>query len=178
MFDYLPLAGVINNKIFCVHSGIGQYARFVDDINNIKRPIKLFTKSEQENNIVADLLFCSPDGNTSNELYTGNNISSNYRSREFTEDMTMDFLKFNNLDLIIRSHDVIQKGFEKLHNSRVVSIFSSTNYGSTHNNNAGIISFKKNLEIQPKIIHYEDCKSVWFNPDNSKMPLTPKKTFR
>lgn len=43
MFDYMPLAAVIvdkqtQNKVFCVHGGIGSTAMKVEEIEKIKRP--------------------------------------------------------------------------------------------------------------------------------------------
>mgnify|MGYP001577002555 CR=1 FL=1 len=46
MFDSLPLAAVItdkhsNNKIFCVHGGIGSTLMKIDEIEKIKRPYNI-----------------------------------------------------------------------------------------------------------------------------------------
>jgi hypothetical protein len=46
MFEYLPLAAVIsdkatNNKVFCVHGGIGSTALKVEEIEKIKRPVEI-----------------------------------------------------------------------------------------------------------------------------------------
>lgn len=46
MFEYLPLAAIItdkgsNNKIFCVHGGIGSTLQKIDDIDKIQRPLKI-----------------------------------------------------------------------------------------------------------------------------------------
>ncbi len=38
-FCCLPFAAVINNKIFCVHAGIGEYIITPEEINHIERPI-------------------------------------------------------------------------------------------------------------------------------------------
>ena len=37
IFDYLPLAAKIDNKIFCVHSGLTPEIKTVDDINSLDR---------------------------------------------------------------------------------------------------------------------------------------------
>lgn len=45
MFDYLPLAAIVidkqsQNKIFCVHAGIGSTVLKIEDIEKIKRPFE------------------------------------------------------------------------------------------------------------------------------------------
>ena len=37
IFDYLPLAAKIENKIFCVHGGLTPEIKTVDDINSLDR---------------------------------------------------------------------------------------------------------------------------------------------
>jgi len=46
MFDYLPLAAIIldkgsQNKVFCVHGGIGTAVMKVEEIEKIQRPIQI-----------------------------------------------------------------------------------------------------------------------------------------
>jgi diadenosine tetraphosphatase ApaH/serine/threonine PP2A family protein phosphatase len=46
MFDYLPLAAIISdkstqNKVFCVHGGIGSSAMKIEEIEKIQRPITI-----------------------------------------------------------------------------------------------------------------------------------------
>ena len=46
MFDQLPLAAIINdkgtqNKVFCVHGGIGSTAMKIEEIEKIKRPCEV-----------------------------------------------------------------------------------------------------------------------------------------
>jgi diadenosine tetraphosphatase ApaH/serine/threonine PP2A family protein phosphatase len=46
MFEYLPLAAIINdkgsnNKVFCVHAGIGSTLQKIEDIDKIQRPLKI-----------------------------------------------------------------------------------------------------------------------------------------
>ena len=166
------MAATVNNKIFCVHSGIGENIKTLDDIASIKKPINIY-----DNQKVIDLLWSVPVGNTQKEEYTGNNLTAPLRKRVFNEDMALEFMKNNGLDLIIRSHDVVEKGFEKLFNNRVVTICSSTNYCNSHNNDGGIIFVKKNLEVQPKILTIEENMSVW-HEISKNFPASPKKSFK
>jgi diadenosine tetraphosphatase ApaH/serine/threonine PP2A family protein phosphatase len=44
MFEYLPLAAIVidkvsQNKVFCVHGGIGSTAMKMDEIEKIQRPV-------------------------------------------------------------------------------------------------------------------------------------------
>ncbi|CDY25481.1 BnaC09g39960D [Brassica napus] len=46
----------------------------------------------------------------------------------FGEDVTTKFLTDNNLKLIIRSHEVKDDGFEVMHHSQLITVFSAPNY--------------------------------------------------
>ena len=39
VFEHMPLAAVIEDKIFCVHGGIGTTIRTIDEIELIQRPL-------------------------------------------------------------------------------------------------------------------------------------------
>ena len=46
MFEYMPLGGIISdkqtqNKIFCVHAGLGTSINKIEDIEKINRPLKI-----------------------------------------------------------------------------------------------------------------------------------------
>lgn len=62
VFSYLPLAAVLNQKIFCIHSGIGQNLKRLEQIYGIKFPIQLSEDFQNsENQILKDILFSSPN---------------------------------------------------------------------------------------------------------------------
>jgi hypothetical protein len=93
--------------------------------------------------------------------------------------MVAEFMKNNKINLIIRSHDVLETGFEKIYDNRIISIFSATNYCGIYNNTGGILFIKKNSEIQPKILTSEDNYSVWAYESNRKdYPPSPVRTYK
>lgn len=173
MFEYFPLAALVNDKILCLHSGIGENIKTLDDIANIKKPYTVY-----DNPQVLDILWSIPSGSTLKDDYTANNITTNLRKRYFDENMVQEFCKNNKISLIIRSHDVLESGFEKLFDNKVISIYSATNYCGLYNNSGGIIFIKKNFEIQPKIITSEENYSQWIVSEILKdYPPSPKRSF-
>ncbi len=127
-----------------------------------------------------DLLWNIPAGSVTNDEYTGNNFSSSLRNRYFDENMVNEFLKNNKISLIIRSHDIIEFGFEKLYDNKIISIFSATNYCRVYNNSGGIIFIKKKAEIQPKILSSDENYSLWnINETQIKdFPPSPLRSFK
>merc|ERR1712080_585774 len=56
VFNTLPVAATINDKIFCVHGGLSPELQDLSQIENIKRPTDVPDKG-----LLADLLWSDPD---------------------------------------------------------------------------------------------------------------------
>jgi len=41
VFEFMPLAALVEDKIFCIHGGIGSSIRTVEEIELIQRPLEI-----------------------------------------------------------------------------------------------------------------------------------------
>jgi protein phosphatase len=64
LFDWLPLAAVIEDKIICLHGGIGSTLLSVDQIEAIQRPLEVIHEvSTPDQQLVVDILWSDPTDN-------------------------------------------------------------------------------------------------------------------
>lgn len=56
-FNYLPLAALIGNKIFCVHGGISPRLESLEQINEIQRPVMI---QHEVAGLLTDLVWSDP----------------------------------------------------------------------------------------------------------------------
>jgi len=135
VFNMMPVAALIDDRILCMHGGLSPDLHRVSQIEEIERPQKI-----PESGIMCDLLWADPEKGISG-------FSPNDRgiSWLFGEDVVQSFLKANNLDLIIRAHQVVEDGYEFFAKRGLVTIFSAPNYDNTFNNSAAILHVDKNL---------------------------------
>lgn len=71
---------------------------------------------------------------------------------KYGPDVVENFLKKNNLGMIIRAHECVHDGFERFANGQLITVFSATDYCRTYKNSGAILIVKTNLEIIPKLI--------------------------
>lgn len=59
---------------------------------------------------------------------------------QFGPDVTDTFLKLNNLDLLVRSHEMMENGYRIDHDGKCVTIFSAPNYCDQMGNKGAFIN--------------------------------------
>lgn len=143
VFSYLPLATVIENKVFVTHGGLPTTEGVtLDDIRKIKRGIE-----PPEAGLMSDLLWSDP------QPFPGKSPSKRGIGFSFGPDITAKFLEHNNLSLLVRSHEVKEEGYLVEHGGRTITIFSAPNYCDSMGNKGAFIHFDKSLE--PKFTQYD-----------------------
>ena len=172
LFEYLPLAAIVNNQIMCIHSGISKNNFSLNEIQKLKFPINV-----KKCQLAKDILWNVP-GNNDN-INFNKNLPIEYKPEVYNGNDVDTFLKNNKLKMIIRSHDICEKGIVNSFGDRVITIFSSTNYCGTYQNAGALIFIKKSYEIQPKILTCEENIAVWQNDWNkTNYPPSPIRNFK
>ncbi|PKA50885.1 Serine/threonine-protein phosphatase BSL2 like [Apostasia shenzhenica] len=147
LFNWLPLAAIIEKKILCMHGGIGRSINSVEQIENLQRPIAM----EAGSVILMDLLWSDPTENDSVEGLRPNARGPGLVT--FGPDRVMEFCNSNDLQLIVRAHECVMDGFERFAQGHLITLFSATNYCGTANNAGAILVLGRDLVVVPKLIH-------------------------
>ncbi|KAG6571435.1 Serine/threonine-protein phosphatase BSL1, partial [Cucurbita argyrosperma subsp. argyrosperma] len=147
LFNYLPLAALIEKKIICMHGGIGRSIHTVEQIEKLERPITMDAGSI----ILMDLLWSDPTENDSVEGLRPNARGPGLVT--FGPDRVTEFCKRNSIQLIIRAHECVMDGFERFAQGQLITLFSATNYCGTANNAGAILVIGRGLVVVPKLIH-------------------------
>lgn len=117
VFNCLPIAAIVAEKIFCVHGGLSPNLTNMDDIRKISRPIEV-----PEYGLLNDLLWSDP----ANIKDWGPNDDRGV-SWCFGKVPIVNFLKHHDFDLVCRSHMVVEGGYEFFGNKSLVTVFSAPN---------------------------------------------------
>lgn len=143
LFCELPLAAVIEDKVFVTHGGLPTQKNVsLDDIRNIKRGCE-----PPESGLMSDLLWSDP------QPFPGRSPSKRGVGFSFGPDITESFLEYNNLKLLVRSHEVKDEGYLVEHGGKTITIFSAPNYCDSMGNKGAFIHFEASCE--PKFTQYE-----------------------
>ena len=168
-FNCLPVAAILDDKIICMHGGLGPDLDKIDRIRNIIRPTDV-----PERGLLCDLLWSDPDDSS-------NGFGSNERgvSVVFNGKIVHSFLKNNELDLICRAHQVVEEGYEFFADRKLVTVFSAPNYCGEFDNAGAMMSVDENLNCSFQILKpankLEDIKEM--NQGNNRC-ITPHKNYK
>ena len=102
-FKCLPIAALIEGRIFCVHGGLSPELTSISMISNIQRPCDV-----PDRGLLCDLLWSDPD----RDLLSGWGINDRGVSYTFAADIVVNFLQQHDLDLVCRAHQVVEDGYE------------------------------------------------------------------
>ena len=159
LFDYLPLAALVEGKIFCVHGGLSPYISTVDQIRLINRKMEI-----PREGVFCDLMWSDPD-----DIETWI-ISCRGAGWIYGWKVVDEFTHINGLELICRAHQLVMEGFKYwFQNKNLCTVWSAPNYCYRCGNRASILKLDSDLA---RTIDYFDFseKSVNSAPPKTLVP--------
>ena len=167
LFNFLPVAALIDEKILCMHGGLSPDLKTIQNIQDISRPTDI-----PDTGLLCDLLWSDPDDTVNGYGVNERGVSVVYNSK-----IVQTFLKNNDLDLICRAHQVVEEGYEFFADKRLVTVFSAPNYCGEFDNAGAMMSVDENLNCSFQILKpankIEDVKEM--NQGNTRNLTPPKK---
>ena len=142
LFNFLPVAALIDEKILCMHGGLSPDLKTIQNIQDISRPTDI-----PDTGLLCDLLWSDPDKDVLEYDENDRGVSV-----IFGEKIVQDFNKKNYLDLIIRAHQVVDDGYEFFAQRQLITIFSAPNYCGEFDNSAGIMVIDESLTCSLKVL--------------------------
>ncbi|CAD8206072.1 unnamed protein product [Paramecium pentaurelia] len=162
-FDYMPLSALIDEKIWCVHGGIAQDAKLLDDVRALNRLSEI-----PDNGEICELLWNDPN----EQELKGFGESKRGVGKEFGQDVFTQFLQTNNLSCVLRAHQVIMEGYRSIYKDQLKTIFSAPNYCYRCGNSGAVCEVSDKLEMRAKIFQASENQmknaqtKIWNqNPD-------------
>jgi len=140
IFDYLSLAALIEDRVFCVHGGLSPSINTLDDIRSIDRKQEV-----PHDGAMCDLMWSDP------EDLEGWGLSPRGAGYLFGGDIAKGFNQANGIDLISRAHQLVMEGYKWMFNEALVTVWSAPNYCYRCGNVAAILEFDEHLKRQFRI---------------------------
>jgi diadenosine tetraphosphatase ApaH/serine/threonine PP2A family protein phosphatase len=156
VFDWLPFAALVEGSVLVVHGGIGDgrwaahaHQTDIDWLHGTDcRPVKaLFSddrncvRGTQLHKVLMNIVWSDPITDPKpmewQPHYRGSDRSADMIA--FSAEVTREFCARNGVSLIIRGHEVAERGYELLHSGRLCTVFSARNYCGHLFNDAALV---------------------------------------
>jgi len=141
LFDWCPLAAVVDHSILCVHGGLSPEVRTLDQMACIDRIQEI-----PHEGAFCDLMWSDPDD------IDGWAVSPRGAGWVFGSKVTAEFNRINGLSLIARAHQLAQEGFKYMFEDKsLVTVWSAPNYCYRCGNLASIMHIGPQDEVSFQI---------------------------
>ncbi|EAY16362.1 Ser/Thr protein phosphatase, putative [Trichomonas vaginalis G3] len=152
VFKLLPLACLIQKKIFCVHGGLSPSFKSFKHLKSLDKPGDLDRPS-----MFLDFVWSDPKDQ--DEKYTPSKRRS---GKYFNQKALNAFLRKTGVELVLRAHEFSPHGYDFPYKKTdaCITVFSTSNYCG-RNNKAAIINVSPTLEVT----------LTSFDPTNGEQPI-------
>jgi len=166
VFEHMPLAAIIDEKMFCCHGGIPRAVMDRTDILNaiksLKRPLKV--QDFQLNNfLIQDLMWSDPAPPEYEPCAFIPNPPRGDGNVCFGQLSLEKFFDLTGCSMLVRAHQKRDLGFHVSKNSKCLTVFSSSHYCGNHNSAAVI--FVHNKKVKVAVTHHNKISPQMSYPD-------------
>jgi serine/threonine-protein phosphatase 5 len=139
-FSALPLATLIGKKFFVLHGGL-----FSDDnisLDDIRKLDRFKQRQPGQSGLMMEMLWTDP------QTQPGRGPSKRGVGLQFGPDVTKRFCEANNIEAVIRSHEVRMDGYEVEHDGRCITVFSAPHYCDSTGNKGAFIKIGPEYKLK------------------------------
>ena len=138
--DFLPLAAIVDENVFCVHGGLSPSIDTLDQIKTIDRKQEVPHEGP-----MCDLMWSDP------EEIEGWGVSPRGAGYIFGHDRVEIFNQRNGTKLIARAHQLVMEGYKEMFDKTLVTVWSAPNYCYRCGNVAAILELDELNERTYKV---------------------------
>lgn len=149
-FNTLPVAALVDEKIFCCHGGLSpelMKGEGLDKIRELPRPTDV-----PDEGLICDLMWADPDPDV--KMFQESDRGVSYL---FGAAIVEKFLDKYDLDLIARGHQVETDGYAFFADRQLVTLFSAPNYCGEFDNAAAIMAVEEDLTCSFQVLPPQEC---------------------
>ena len=135
VFNCMPYTAIVEDKIIFMHRGLSPSLKNLGQLNEIIRPTDI-----PDEGLLCDLVWSDPEPNLK-----GWDVNDRGVSYTFNEKIVDNFLTIHNLEVLVRAHQVVEKGYEFFNGRKCVTIFSAPNYCGEFDNAGAMLTINEDL---------------------------------
>ena len=152
VFDWLPLAALVEGRVLCVHGGIGGTLSCVDDIDRVVRPLDGTLPIPD---VANDLLWSDPAADASVQGVAPSSMRG-VGATEFGAARLREFCATAGVQMVVRGHECVQYGVERFGGGgrapQLVTVFSAPNYCGVLDNAGAVLLLDRDLVLTPMLL--------------------------
>jgi len=141
-FNCLPLCALVDEKIFCVHGGLSPELTNMTVFQRVKRPTEV-----PDQGLLCDMMWADPDKDVKGYVDNDRGVSF-----VFGPDVVKQFLQRNDMDLVVRAHQVVEDGYEFFAGRQLITLFSAPNYCGEFDNAGAFMLIDDSLMCSFKVL--------------------------
>jgi diadenosine tetraphosphatase ApaH/serine/threonine PP2A family protein phosphatase len=148
LFDYMPLAAVVDGDVFCVHGGLSPSLETVEQVAMLDRKQEVPHEGP-----MSDLLWSDP------EDIDEWAVSQRGAGFVFGAKVTKEFNARNRLTLVARAHQLVMEGFKSMFDHQLCTVWSAPNYCYRCGNVASILKLGENTRTDRDVAYFREAPS-------------------